>query len=185
MHTPFEVVGPGMAAGVPTHPFTLPTRLILLLPSCPQLAPIVARSEFPLKGAVQGGGGCPPDPAPWGAECSRGAENFFGAIVRANIKKKPPANNNCHTEFHNGTAAEQGMEYRVPPPPPLSCPTPRKTVPHHPLGDGCPVTVPKPPLGNHTTTVHSHFQAQKVHCKTREFNIRCVQRAANVLRPNP
>ena len=57
MHTPFEVVGPGMAGGVLTHPFTLPTRLILLLPSCPQLALIVARSEFLLKGAVQGGGG--------------------------------------------------------------------------------------------------------------------------------
>ena len=27
------------------------------------------------------------------------------------------------------------------PPPPLSCPTPGKTVPRHPLGDGCQVTV--------------------------------------------
>ena len=36
------------------------------------------------------------------------------------------------------------------PPPPLSFPTPGKTVPHHPLGDGHQVTVPHPPLGEHT-----------------------------------
>ena len=79
MHTPFEVVGPGMAAGVPTHPFTLPTRLILLLPSCPQLAPIVARSEFPLKGAVQGGGGgVPPGPSSLGCGMfQRCRKNFW------------------------------------------------------------------------------------------------------------
>ena len=35
-------------------------------------------------------------------------------------------------------------------PPPLSFPTPRKTVPHHLLGDGHQVTVPHPPLrGEH------------------------------------
>ena len=32
-------------------------------------------------------------------------------------------------------------------PPPLSFPTPGKTVPHHPLGDGHQVTVPHPPPG--------------------------------------
>ena len=37
------------------------------------------------------------------------------------------------------------------PPPPLSFPTPGKTVPHHPLGDGHQVTVPHPPRG---TTPH-------------------------------
>ena len=31
--------------------------------------------------------------------------------------------------------------------PPLSYPTPGKTVPRPPLGDGCQVTVPHPPLG--------------------------------------
>ena len=41
------------------------------------------------------------------------------------------------------------------PPPPLSFPTPGKTVPHHPMGDGHQVTVPHPPLGDRTTTVHA------------------------------
>ena len=39
---------------------------------------------------------------------------------------------------------------------PLSCPTPGKTVPRHPLGDGCQVTAPQHPLGephyHHTRT---------------------------------
>ena len=52
-----------------------------------------------------------------------------------------------------------------PPRPPLSCPTRGKTVPRHPLGDGCLVTVPQPPLGNCTTTVHAHFEAQNMHCE--------------------
>ena len=43
------------------------------------------------------------------------------------------------------------------PPPTLSFPTPGKTVPHHPLGDGHQVTVPHPPLGNRSTTVHAHL----------------------------
>ena len=38
------------------------------------------------------------------------------------------------------------------PPPPPPFPTPGKTAPH-------------PPLGNRTTTVHAHLQAQKLHCK--------------------
>ena len=42
-----------------------------------------------------------------------------------------------------------GIGFRYPPPP-LSFPTPGKTVPHHPLGDGHQVTVPHPPLGDHT-----------------------------------
>ena len=70
-------------------------------------------------------------------------------------------------------------------PPPLSFPTPGKTVPHHPLGDGHQVTVPHPPLGDHTPTVHAHLQAQKLQHKTKEFTIGCVQRAANVQRPTP
>ena len=70
-------------------------------------------------------------------------------------------------------------------PPSLSFPTPGKTVPHHPLGDGHQVTVPHPPLGNRTTTVHAHLQAQKLQHKTKEFSIRYVQRAANVRRPTP
>ena len=62
-------------------------------------------------------------------------------------------------------------------PPPLSCPTPGRTVPRHPLGDGCQVTPPPPPscpLGNHTTTIHAHFQAQKLHCKTKVYSGRTV-----------
>ena len=51
-------------------------------------------------------------------------------------------------------------------PPPLSFPTPGKTVPHHPLGDGCQVILPHPPLGDRTTTVHAHLQAQKLQHKT-------------------
>ena len=70
-------------------------------------------------------------------------------------------------------------------PPPLSFPTPGKTVPHHPLGDGHQVTVPHPPLGDHTPTVHAHLQAQKLQHKTKEFSIRYVHRAANVRRPTP
>ena len=39
-------------------------------------------------------------------------------------------------------------------PPPLSFPTPGKTVPHHPLGDSHQVAVPHtPPLGDRTNTV--------------------------------
>ena len=70
-------------------------------------------------------------------------------------------------------------------PPPLSFPTPGKTVPRHPLGDGHQVTVPHPPLGDHTPTVHAHLQAQKLQHKTKEFSTGCVQRAANVRRPTP
>ena len=71
------------------------------------------------------------------------------------------------------------------PPPPLSFPTPGKTVPHHPLGDGHQVTSPTPPWRDRTTTVHAHLQAQKLQHKTKEFSIRYVQRAANVRRPTP
>ena len=67
----------------------------------------------------------------------------------------------------------------------MSFPTPGKTVPHHPLGDDCQVTAPRPPLGDRTTTVHAHLQAQKLQHKTKQFSIRCVQRAANVRRPTP
>ena len=48
------------------------------------------------------------------------------------------------------------------PPAPLAFPTPGKTVPRHPLGDGHQVTVPHPPLGDRTTTVHAYLQAQKL-----------------------
>ena len=71
------------------------------------------------------------------------------------------------------------------PSPPLSFPSPGKTAPHHPLGDGHQATVPHPPLGNCTTTVHAHLQAQKLQHKTKELSIGCVQRAANVQRPTP
>ena len=60
----------------------------------------------------------------------------------------------------------------LPPPPP--CPSP-------PQGRQS----PNPPLGEHTTTVHAHLQAQKLQHKTKEFSIRYVQRAANVRRPTP
>ena len=68
---------------------------------------------------------------------------------------------------------------------PLSCPTPGKTVPHHPLGDGCQVTVPHPPCAT-TLPPYTHiFRHRNCTAKRKEFNIRCVQRAANVLRPTP
>ena len=54
--------------------------------------------------------------------------------------------------------------YHMHTPPPLLFPTLGKTVPHHPLGDGCQVTPPPPPLGDCTTTVHAHLQAQN--CST-------------------
>ena len=54
-----------------------------------------------------------------------------------------------------------GVTVPPPPPAPLSFPTPGKTVPHHPLGDGPQVTVPHHPLGDRTTTIHAHLQAQK------------------------
>ena len=45
------------------------------------------------------------------------------------------------------------------PPCPLSSPTPGKTPPS---------------LGNRTTTVHAHVQAQKLLCKTKEYSGRTV-----------
>ena len=64
------------------------------------------------------------------------------------------------------------------PRPPLSFPTPGKTVPHHPLGDGHQVTVPHHPLGDghqvtvpyhppgdRSTAVHAHCGAQKLRQK--------------------
>ena len=70
-------------------------------------------------------------------------------------------------------------------PPHLSCRTLGKTVSRRPLGHGCPVTIPHPIVGNHITTVHAHLQAEKLQHKTKQFSIRNVQRAANVLRPTP
>ena len=53
------------------------------------------------------------------------------------------------------------------PRPPLSFPTPGKTVPRHPLGDGHQVTVPHHPLGDRSTAVHAHCGAQKLRQKTK------------------
>ena len=59
-------------------------------------------------------------------------------------------------EGSGGAYSGIGMQIRVEfnlnpnefvPPPPLSFPTPEKTVPCHPLGDGHQVTVPHPPPG--------------------------------------
>ena len=44
-----------------------------------------------------------------------------------------------------GTRLEAGKAGRRHTPPPLSCPTPGKTHPRHPLGDGCQVMPPPPP----------------------------------------
>ena len=71
------------------------------------------------------------------------------------------------------TAKCQGSQ-TVATPPPLVLP--------HPREDGPP---PPPPLGDRTTTVHAHLQAQKLQHKSKEFSIRYVQRAANVRRPTP
>ena len=88
--------------------------------------------------------------------------------------------------LHPGLTCTQVSKCDTPPPPrPLSFPTPGKTVPRHPLGDGHQVTVPHPPLGDRTTTIHAHLQAQKLQHKTKEFSIRYVQRAAHVRRPTP
>ena len=54
-----------------------------------------------------------------------------------------------------------------PPPPPLSFPTPGKTVPHHGLGDGHQVTVPHHPPEDRSTAVHAHCGAQKSRQKTK------------------
>ena len=55
------------------------------------------------------------------------------------------------------------------PPPPLSCPTPGKTVPRHPLGDGCQVMVPHPPP---VQPPYTHiFRHRSLHCKTKEYSI--------------
>ena len=70
-----------------------------------------------------------------------------------------------------------------PPPPPLSFPTPREGRPPPPPGGRSPSDGPPPPLGDRTTTVHAHLQAQKLQHKTKEFSIGCVQRAANVPTP--
>ena len=100
------------------------------------------------------------------------------ATMTSTLKNAPP--------WHICRVPERYTHVRIRIPPlPLSFPTPGKTVPHHPLGDGHQVTVPHPPLGNCTTTVHAHLQAQKLQHKTKEFSIRYVQRAANVPRPTP
>ena len=53
------------------------------------------------------------------------------------------------------------------PRPPLSFPTPGKTVPRHPLGDGHQVTAPHHPPGNRSTAIHTHCGAQKLRQKTK------------------
>ena len=57
--------------------------------------------------------------------------------------------------------------------------TPLLVLPHPREG------APPPPLGDRTTTVRTHLQAQKLQHKTKEFRIRYVQGAANVRRPTP
>ena len=59
------------------------------------------------------------------------------------------------------------IEY-PPPPPPLSCPTPGKTVPRHPLGDGCQVTVPHPPWGTVLPSYTHIFRCRN--CTTKRKN---------------
>ena len=83
------------------------------------------------------------------------------------------------------------------PHPPVSFPTPGKTVPHHPLGDGHQVTVPHPPLGDRTPTVHEREHvavrgAEQTHGRARWFchrdHKRCGDmhhRALNIQRPAP
>ena len=54
-------------------------------------------------------------------------------------------------------------------PPPLSFPTPGKTTPHYPLGDGCQVTVPHPPPGgphHHRTRTFKKRRTDARSCKT-------------------
>ena len=73
----------------------------------------------------------------------------------------------CHQEMHNCMNSANLTSLKCPHkicgskvnkqeqwyPPPLSFPTPGKTVPHHPLGDGH--QLPHPPLGDRTPTVHA------------------------------
>ena len=54
-----------------------------------------------------------------------------------------------------------GSKYTGVPPPPLSFPTPGKTVPHHPLGDGHQVTVPHPPPWGTTPPPYTHICRDK------------------------
>ena len=58
-------------------------------------------------------------------------------------------------------------KYLGTPSPHLSFPTPGKTVPRHPLGDGHQVTVPRHPPGDHSTAVHAHCGTQNLRQKTK------------------
>ena len=54
--------------------------------------------------------------------------------------------------------------------PPPVLPHPREDGPPPPPGGRLPSDSPPPPPGNRTTTIHAHFQIQKLHCKTKEYS---------------
>ena len=104
-----------------------------------------------------------------------GQHPFLSGAKVANSRPK-------HSEKHKSRHCSGQLLVPVWYPPLLSFPTPGKTVPHHPMGDGHQATVPPPPR---TTAVHAHLQAQKLQHKTTECSIGCVPRAADVRRPTP
>ena len=64
-------------------------------------------------------------------------------------------------------------------PPPPCLPHPRKDSPPPPPGGRLPNDgPPPPPLGNRTTTIHIHLQAQKLQHKTKEFSMRCIRQSS-------
>ena len=53
------------------------------------------------------------------------------------------------------------------------CPAPPQGG-RSPLGDGCQMTAPHPPMGNRTTTEHAQVRAQKLHFKMKEYRQDCL-----------
>ena len=89
-----------------------------------------------------------------------------------------------HTWIARSLAYPKHTHFHTLPPPPCRSPPQGRRSPTTPWGR-LPSDGPPPPSGDRTTTVHAYLQARKLRHKTKEFNIRCVQRAANVRRPTP
>ena len=86
---------------------------------------------------------------------------------------------------HSARAVRAQRPFGSTPPPTCRSPPQGRQSPITPWGMVTKRRSPTPPLGDRTTTVHAHLQAQKLQHKTKEFSIGCVQRAANVQRPTP
>ena len=115
----------------------------------------------------------------WGmTEHSGRAHTVQGIVSKAVLTREHLPH--CKSTSHQNMSVCGRAWKRVP------LPHPREDGPPPPPGGRSPSDgPPTPPLGNRTTTVYAHLQAQKLQHKTKQFSIRYVQRAANVRRPTP